>query len=121
MCTLQVSFSFSPLLQKGSDHHILSTAHTHAALAPPAPVATPAKLNGFDAAAHTLTMAFEAKAAGRVFRTPDDMLPLPDERVFIVSWVDYCNKYGMGYALTDGSVGVHFNDSTTLVLSPDKV
>lgn len=26
----------------------------------------------------------------------------------------------MGYALTDGSVGVHFNDSTTLVLSPDK-
>jgi len=37
-----------------------------------------------------------------------------------VSWVDYCNKYGMGYALTDGSVGVHFNDSTSLVLSPDK-
>ena len=27
----------------------------------------------------------------------------------------------MGYALTDGSVGVHFNDSTSLVLSPDKV
>lgn len=27
----------------------------------------------------------------------------------------------MGYALTDGSVGVHFNDSTSIVLSPDKV
>ncbi|KAF9479342.1 Pkinase-domain-containing protein [Pholiota conissans] len=96
-------------------------AAAHAAPAPePAP--TPAvKLNGFDAAAHTLTLAFDAKAAGRVFRTPVDMLPLPEERVFIVSWVDYCNKYGMGYALTDGSVGVHFNDSTTLVLSPDKV
>jgi cell cycle serine/threonine-protein kinase CDC5/MSD2 len=26
----------------------------------------------------------------------------------------------MGYALTDGSVGVHFNDSTTLVLAADK-
>ena len=26
----------------------------------------------------------------------------------------------MGYALTDGSVGVHFNDSTTIVLSPNK-
>ena len=26
----------------------------------------------------------------------------------------------MGYALTDGTVGVHFNDSTTIVLSPDK-
>lgn len=45
---------------------------------------------------------------------------LPDARIFIVSWVDYCNKYGMGYALTDGTVGVHFNDSTTIVLSPDK-
>ena len=37
-----------------------------------------------------------------------------------MSWVDYCNKYGMGYALTDGSVGVYFNDSTTMVLAPDK-
>jgi len=80
------------------------------------------KPNGFDAAAQVLTLAFDAKAIGKVFRDPreDVRLPLPDERVFIVSWVDYCNKYGMGYALTDGSVGVHFNDSTSLILSPDK-
>ncbi|KAF8882459.1 kinase-like domain-containing protein [Infundibulicybe gibba] len=79
-------------------------------------------LNGFDAAAQILSLAFDAKASGKLFRDPreDAHLPLPNERVFIVSWVDYCNKYGMGYALTDGSVGVHFNDSTTLVLSPDK-
>ena len=32
---------------------------------------------------------------------------LPDEKVFIVNWIDDCNKYGVGYALTDGSVGVH--------------
>lgn len=79
-----------------------------------------AKLNGFDAAAQTLTQAFDAKAAGKLFRDPRDDTTIPDERVFIVSWVDYCNKYGMGYALTDGSVGVHFNDSTTLILSADK-
>ncbi|KAG2008894.1 AGC/Akt protein kinase [Coprinopsis cinerea AmutBmut pab1-1] len=84
----------------------------------PAPAAP--KLNGFDAAAQILTMAFDARAAGRVFRSPLGDQPLPEERVFIVSWVDYCNKYGMGYALTDGSVGVHFNDSTSLVLSADK-
>ncbi|TFK73378.1 Pkinase-domain-containing protein [Pluteus cervinus] len=84
--------------------------------------APPVKLNGFDAAAQILTLAFDAKAMGKVFRDPRDdaHLPLPNEKVFIVSWVDYCNKYGMGYALTDGSVGVHFNDSTTCVLSPDK-
>ncbi len=45
---------------------------------------------------------------------------LPHSRVFIVSWVDYCNKYGMGYALTDGTVGVSFNDNTSILLSPDK-
>lgn len=86
------------------------------------PVAPQMKLSGFDAAAHVLSLAFDAKAVGKLFRDPRDDadLPLPDERVFIVSWVDYCNKYGMGYALTDGSVGVHFNDSTSLVLSADK-
>ncbi|KIJ59921.1 hypothetical protein HYDPIDRAFT_177620 [Hydnomerulius pinastri MD-312] len=81
---------------------------------------SPQKLSGFDAAAHTLTLAFDAKAVGKLFRDPREDISLPDERVFIVSWVDYCNKYGMGYALTDGSVGVHFNDSTTLILSADK-
>jgi len=78
------------------------------------------KLTGFDGALHTLTLAFDAKTAGKLFRDPRDDTTVPDERVFIVSWVDYCNKYGMGYALTDGSVGVHFNDSTTLILSADK-
>ncbi|TDL22776.1 Pkinase-domain-containing protein [Rickenella mellea] len=79
-----------------------------------------AKLTGFDAAAHTLSLAFDAKAKGRLFRDHREDYDLPDAKVFIVSWVDYCNKYGMGYALTDGSVGVHFNDSTSIVLSPDK-
>lgn len=92
---------------------------TATAAAPPPP-----KANGFDAVAQTLCAAFEARAAGQVYRDPHfgtSLAELPEEKVFIVSWVDYCNKYGMGYALTDGSVGVHFNDSTTLVLSPDKM
>ncbi|KAG6857063.1 hypothetical protein H0H87_010028 [Tephrocybe sp. NHM501043] len=86
-------------------------------VAPSAP-----QFTGFDAAAHVMSLAFDAKEAGRLFRDPreDPNLPLPDEPVFIVAWIDYCNKYGMGYALSDGSVGVHFNDSTTFVLSPDK-
>jgi cell cycle serine/threonine-protein kinase CDC5/MSD2 len=84
------------------------------------PVSGPAKVNGFDAAAETLCAAFDALAQHQLFRDPSDDVNLPEERVFIASWVDYCNKYGMGYALTDGSVGVHFNDSTTLVLAADK-
>ncbi|TFY65776.1 hypothetical protein EVG20_g5313 [Dentipellis fragilis] len=78
------------------------------------------KMNGFEAAANTLTAAFDARAKGQLFRDPIRDEELPEEKVFIVSWVDYCNKYGMGYALTDGSVGVYFNDSTSIILAPDK-
>ncbi len=79
----------------------------------PQPVAS----HGFDAFGATLAHAFACKAQGKLFRDPqlDVINPLPHEKVFIVSWVDYCNKYGMGYALTDGTVGVYFNDSTTTV------
>ncbi|KAH9009185.1 kinase-like domain-containing protein [Lactarius hengduanensis] len=59
-------------------------------------------------------------APGLLFRDPSDDVDMPEDRVFIVSWVDYCNKHGMVYAPTDGSVGVHFNASTTLVLAADK-
>jgi cell cycle serine/threonine-protein kinase CDC5/MSD2 len=85
------------------------------------PPIVPSKLNVFESAYLTLSSALAACSAGRLFHDPNEDGNLPEERVFVVSWVDYCNKYGMGYALTDGSVGVHFNDSTTLVLSANKV
>ena len=39
---------------------------------------------------------------------PDKELEPP--RVFVQKWVDYSEKYGIGYCLSDGSTGVHFND-----------
>jgi cell cycle serine/threonine-protein kinase CDC5/MSD2 len=74
----------------------------------------------FEAAAYTLTLAFEALSMGKVFRDPQQDRTLPEAKVFIVSWVDFSHKYGMGYALTDGSVGVRYNDSTSIIVSPDK-
>ncbi|KAG5277635.1 hypothetical protein AALO_G00089650 [Alosa alosa] len=38
---------------------------------------------------------------------------------WISKWVDYSDKYGLGYQLCDNSVGVLFNDSTRLVLYDD--
>jgi len=40
--------------------------------------------------------------------------------VWISKWVDYSNKYGLGYQLSDGSVGVLFNDTTKMVLSSNQ-
>jgi cell cycle serine/threonine-protein kinase CDC5/MSD2 len=50
----------------------------------PEPVA---KINAFYAAAHVLGLAFDARAAGKLFKDPrnDSHLPLHTERVFIVS------------------------------------
>ena len=50
----------------------------------------------------------------------------PDEKkssgkqpeVWVKKWVDYSSKYGLGYILSNGSIGVFFNDSTKIVLEP---
>ncbi|RYG59684.1 hypothetical protein EON64_19980 [archaeon] len=39
--------------------------------------------------------------------------------VWVVRYVDYTSKYGLGFLLNTGSAGVNFNDSTKIVLSPD--
>lgn len=39
--------------------------------------------------------------------------------VWISKWVDYTDKYGMGYQLCDNSIGVFFNDATHLVQLAD--
>ncbi|XP_033112902.1 serine/threonine-protein kinase PLK1-like [Anneissia japonica] len=39
--------------------------------------------------------------------------------LWVSKWVDYSDKYGLGYQLCDGSVGVLFNDSTRLLLNSD--
>jgi len=39
--------------------------------------------------------------------------------LWIAKWVDYSDKYGFGYQLSDDSIGVSFNDQTKLILLPD--
>ena len=38
--------------------------------------------------------------------------------VWVISWVDYSNKYGLGYLLNNGFFGVYFNDSSKMLLNP---
>lgn len=39
--------------------------------------------------------------------------------LWVTKWVDYSSKYGVGYILSDGSIGVYFNDSTKIILVQD--
>jgi len=36
--------------------------------------------------------------------------------VYVKKWVDYSNKFGIAYYLSNGSYGVHFNDESKMVL-----
>ena len=39
--------------------------------------------------------------------------------IAVKKWIDYSSKYGIGYALTNGSCGVYFNDSSKMVSITD--
>ena len=40
--------------------------------------------------------------------------------LFITKWIDYSNKYGFGFQLSDKSVGVLFNDHSRISYSADR-
>ena len=39
---------------------------------------------------------------------------------YIVKWVDYSEKHGLGYQLSGGAVGVYMTDMTSVVLHPNE-
>ena len=38
---------------------------------------------------------------------------------FVNKWVDYSSKYGLGYLLSSGIVGIQFNDNTKMISIKD--
>ena len=45
---------------------------------------------------------------------------LSKKEVWVTKWVDYSNKYGLGYVLSNGLIGVYFNDNTKMLLNPNQ-
>lgn len=60
-------------------------------------------------------------AAGGANQHPHGFtIPLETQtELWVTKWVDYSSKYGLGYMMSDGAIGVYFNDSTKVILSPD--
>mmetsp|Transcript_37082 Transcript_37082/g.42601 ORF Transcript_37082/g.42601 Transcript_37082/m.42601 type:complete len:125 (-) Transcript_37082:47-421(-) len=42
-----------------------------------------------------------------------------DVPIHAKKWIDYTSKYGLGYILSNGCVGVFFNDATKIILDRD--
>ena len=45
---------------------------------------------------------------------------LSKKEVRVTKWVDYSSKYGLGYILNNGLIGVYFNDNTKMLLNPQQ-
>lgn len=73
------------------------------------------KLSKFSSA-NTIVAAAKRLKQDRLEATGLELTPA---KLWVSQWVDYTSKYGMGYALTNGSSGVYFNDSTKIIASPD--
>jgi len=50
------------------------------------------------------------------YNDSEDLKVVP---VFVSKWVDYTNKFGFGFQMSDGSIGIRFNDSSSVGLSAD--
>uniref|UniRef100_A0A8C0ASU0 Serine/threonine-protein kinase PLK3 n=1 Tax=Buteo japonicus TaxID=224669 RepID=A0A8C0ASU0_9AVES len=90
-----------------------------------------------DSACHLLSAAFEdcitasaiIESAVQLLRTCLSSMPLAEKNpaslarhehfVWVSKWVDYSNKYGFGYQLSNRSIGVLFNNGTHMTLSPN--
>uniref|UniRef100_A0A663N3B3 Serine/threonine-protein kinase PLK2 n=1 Tax=Athene cunicularia TaxID=194338 RepID=A0A663N3B3_ATHCN len=75
------------------------------------------------------TMGSVADTVARVLRGCLENMPeadsIPKEQLtasfqWVTKWVDYSNKYGFGYQLSDHTVGVLFNNGAHMSLLPDK-
>lgn len=61
----------------------------------------------------------ERRKASNQITTMDAIAVEPSVKTWVVRYVDYSSKYGLGYLFNNGSAGVYFNDSTKIVLSAD--
>ena len=68
-----------------------------------------------------LTAVLASNPANRITPIMEDEAEDPKSApmVWVSKWVDYSDKYGFGYALSDESIGVAFNDFTKLLLLTD--
>ncbi|RXK34972.1 PLK/PLK1 protein kinase [Tremella mesenterica] len=78
------------------------------------------KVSLYETVEKNLSRALVMAATDAGFTTPQIPSDPPAPKVFVVSWLDYCGKYGMGFAMNDGTIAVHFNDSSSLALAPNK-
>ncbi|XP_011699659.1 PREDICTED: serine/threonine-protein kinase polo isoform X1 [Wasmannia auropunctata] len=64
-----------------------------------------------------IAIVLNTKPARETASSADELTdPAAQPVIWISKWVDYSDKYGFGYQLSDDSVGVMYNDGTRLIM-----
>uniref|UniRef100_A0A4W3ICB9 Serine/threonine-protein kinase PLK3 n=1 Tax=Callorhinchus milii TaxID=7868 RepID=A0A4W3ICB9_CALMI len=86
----------------------------------------------FAAAEDSITARRAAESAMHILKSCLSNMPSPKKNpighsihrttpfIWVTKWVDYSNKYGFGYQLSNRTIGVLFNDGTHMSLSADR-
>ena len=90
-------------------------AHESAASSPVSPLGEEEEAQGVLTRALASLTATHSSDPRRAASTAEAMAAEEASAAHVVRWVDYSYKYGLGYLLSDGAVGVVFNDHTTLL------
>ena len=48
----------------------------------------------------------------------EEEMTIKKPNIWVIKWVDYSSKYGLGYVLNNGNYGVFFIDRTKIILNP---
>jgi polo-like kinase 1 len=59
----------------------------------------------------------EPRPSSSQAKAPSRAVSKDNSDVWVMKWIDYSRKYGLGYLLSDGSFGVYFNDATKMTMS----
>lgn len=64
-----------------------------------------------------IAIVLKTKPARETVSSADELTdPAAQPVIWISKWVDYSDKYGFGYQLSDDSVGIMYNDGTRLIM-----
>ncbi|CBY08321.1 unnamed protein product [Oikopleura dioica] len=122
----QMSFSVTrqPMISiaKDNEEEIMQPVIKKTSLAPPDDVRAQEQANGMRDLKTLLNMLTDialAKELDKSTLSEDCEHPSSSPIYWISKWVDYSDKYGIGYQLCDNSVGVLYNDQTRMILHED--
>ena len=51
----------------------------------------------------------------KIVEVRNDAKTIQGPQIYVQKWIDYSSKYGIGYMMSNGAIGVYMNDTTKII------